>query len=84
MILNWISFNFEVEYVLIVWFFMFLAVFKFNLGYYLRNILRIKQTQPVKILDCFPCQSFWVALLTTFNPLVAIAVYCLAVLTDKK
>ena len=84
MLLNWISFELKPIWILFIWFCVFISHFKLNSGYRVRQVLRIKQTRSIKVLDCFPCQSFWIALLTTFNPVIAMAVYFMAVVTEKK
>jgi len=79
MLLNLIN----LEAALIIWFIVFLMHFKFNAGYYIREMLKIKQTRSIKLLDCFPCLVFWTALIITLNPVVAIVAYFMAVVTDK-
>ena len=81
---NWISFELNIVAALTIWFGAFLLHFKFNLGYFVRKLLRVKQTQDVKVLDCFPCLSFWITLFVTLNPVVAMTVYFMAVLTEKR
>jgi len=34
-----------------------------NVGYYIRRILGIRRSKTIKILDCFPCFTFWLSLL---------------------
>lgn len=82
--MNWISLELEVVTVLTIWFAVYIVNMKFALGYWMRWLFRIKQTKGIKLLDCLPCQSFWVALAVTFNPVVAMAVYLMAVLSEKK
>ena len=82
--MNWISLELEVVTALTIWFAVYIANMKFALGYWLRRLFRIKQTKGIKLLDCVPCQSFWVALAVTLNPVVAMAVYFMAVLSVKK
>lgn len=36
-----------------------------NFGYYVRKLLRIRISKPIKILDCFPCLSFWISIIVT-------------------
>jgi len=84
MLLNWISLELDITAALTVWFAVFIINMKFALGYWTRRLLRIKQTKGIKLLDCVPCQSFWIALAVTFNPVVAMAVYLMAVLSVKK
>lgn len=83
MLLNWINFELQPLWIGFIWFGVFILHYKLNAGYYVRKILRIKQTKPVKIIDCFPCQSFWTSLIITFNPLTAVLVYFMAQSTEK-
>lgn len=84
MLLNWISLDLKPIWILSIWFAVYIINMKFALGYWMRRLFRIKQTKGIKLLDCLPCQSFWVALAVTFNPVVAMAVYFMAVLSVKK
>jgi len=36
-----------------------------NIGYYLRKWLGIRISKSIKILDCFPCFSFWISILVS-------------------
>ena len=82
--MNCISLELEVVTALTIWFAVYIVNMKFSLKHWLCRLFRIKQTKRIKILDCLPCQSFWVALAVTFNPVVAMAVYFMAVLSIKK
>lgn len=89
MLLNWISFEFEPLWIALIWFGVFIAHYKFNAGYWIRRVFRLSQTKGYKLIDCYPCQSFWIAILTpliftfTFNPLTAVLVYYMAQSTEK-
>jgi hypothetical protein len=90
MLLKWIDYDLDLTLALSIWFIVFVLHFKWNVGYYIRKVFKIKQTRSIKLLDCFPCQSFWVALITVFaltftiNPIIAMLVYLIAQTTDKK
>jgi len=84
MLLSWISFDLDYMQILGIWFAMYVLFIKWNIGYYIRKVFKISQTKPIKILECFPCQSFWVALVASSNPVVAMGVFLLAVLTQEK
>lgn len=52
--------------------YVFLALFitvildhELNFGYYIRKLFGIRISKPVKLLDCFPCLSFWVSIIIT-------------------
>ncbi len=83
MLLNWISFDLQPLWIASIWFGVFIAHYKFNAGYWVRRLLRLSQTKGYKLIDCYPCQSFWIALLTTFNPLTTMLVYFMAQSTEK-
>jgi len=84
MSLNWISFELQPLWIALVWFGVFIAHYKFNGGYWIRRVLRLSQTKGYKLIDCFPCQAFWIALLATLNPLTAMLVYFMAQTTKIK
>lgn len=44
----------------------------------------IKPTTQIKPLDCYPCFSFWFALLFSLNLYVAIIVYFVAFKIDQE
>ena len=88
MFTNWINFTIDplvqtVWVYEVTWTGVFLAHYKINIGYYIRKVLKIKQTKGIKLLDCYPCQSFWVALIVTLNPLTAGIIYFMAQATTK-
>ena len=82
--LNWINTNLnELQYIILL-FATFFFYNKLNGIYYLKRLLKIKLTKKVMPLDCYPCTSFWITLIVTFNPIVAMAVYMTAVIIDRK
>ena len=83
MLFNWISYDLNIITAILVWFLVFIFHFKLNLSYFIRKAFKLSQTKGFKLLDCFPCQSFWIALVATFNPVIAMAVYFMAVISDK-
>lgn len=82
--LNWININFnEVQY-LVLLFIVYMAHQRFNMPYYIKRLLRLKLTKHYKLIDCFPCVTFWTTLIITFNPLVSVATFLTAVIIDRK
>ena len=79
-----IDLTIDAHQILLVAFFMFLAYYKLNIVYYIKKLFKLKLTKRVMPLDCFPCLSFWVALIVTFNPFTAMAVYLFSALIDRK
>ena len=33
-----------------------------NIGYYVRKSLGIRISKPIKVLDCFPCFTWWLSI----------------------
>lgn len=54
-----------------------------NIGYRLRMLLKLSRTKPYKLLDCYPCFTFWTALAITQNIALTMACYMIAVVIDK-
>ncbi len=88
--LSWISLEFEPLYIASIWFGVFIAHYKFNGGYWIRRVLGLSQTKGYKLIECFPCQAFWIAVLLPFaitwtiNPLTAMIVYYMSQTTKIK
>ena len=82
--LNILQTNFnEVQFITLL-FSTFFIHQKWNMNYYIKKLLRRKLTKSITLIDCYPCFSFWLTLIITFNPIVAIAVYMAAVIIDRK
>ena len=54
-----------------------------NIGYRLRMWLKLSRTKPYKLLDCYPCFTFWTALAITQDLILTMACYIIAVIIDK-
>lgn len=54
-----------------------------NIGYRLRILLKLSRTKPYKLLDCYPCFTFWTVLAITQNIVLTMACYMIAVVIDK-
>lgn len=76
--------NFSIENFLIWAFFVYLIYCKFNINFRIRKALKISLSKEIKLLDCQPCFAFWATLLTTFNPIIALAVYLFTLTIEKK
>ena len=46
-------------------FIAFILHHELNIGYYIRKALKLRISQPIKPLDCFPCFTFWLTILIT-------------------
>lgn len=79
--MNWISFN--IENFILFQFIFFVTYFVLNFNYRFRTYFSISVTKEIKLLDCFPCLSFWTCLLITGNPIFAMAIFLFNKLLDK-
>ena len=68
---------------LIGWFIAFIIHQEWNYPYYLKNALKLDVSKYYKLIDCYPCQTFWITLLLTFSPLASILAFLVAVIIDK-
>ena len=82
--LNMINTNLNELQFIVLLFATFFIHQKWNVNYYIKRLLKIKLTKSVTLIDCYPCFSFWCTLLITFNPIVAMCVYMVAVIIDRK
>lgn len=69
---------------LIGWFAGFIIHQELNFSYRVKRLFKLRVTKYVKLLDCYPCFTFWVALAITLNPISAIGAYLIAQILDKK
>jgi len=79
--MSWISLN--IENFIIITFAIYVSYFSFNLPYRVRRVTGFSMTKPIKLLDCFPCGSFWFSLVLTGNPIFAMAVFLTSKLLDN-
>lgn len=71
------------ELIVISLFIAYVLHFEINTGYYLRELFRLKHTKSYKLLDCFPCQAFWLSLAITLDPIKAMLIYLISSFYDK-
>lgn len=69
---------------LIGWFIGFVLHQKLSLPYHFKRVFNIHVTRNIKLLDCYPCFTFWVTIILTFNPLSAILAYLISLIISKK
>jgi hypothetical protein len=58
-----------------------------NFGYYVRKWTGTRISKPIKVLDCFPCFSFWIAAIIsifTQDYLTPLAVFLIIKFYDNK
>lgn len=73
---------FNLELYIIALFGSFILIDTFGLPQLIKRILKIKAHKKVPGLDCLPCATFWLSLLT-LNLYVAMAAYLTALLIDS-
>lgn len=69
--------------VLLGWFTAFTLHQKLNAPLYVKRILRLRISKYYKVIDCYPCVTFWCTLALTWSPLASIGAYLIAVIIDK-
>jgi hypothetical protein len=82
--LNMIKTDLNFNWMVLSWFISFAVFYWLNISYWLKRLLGLKQSKFYKLIDCYPCQSFWITLFITFNIVTAIAVYFMAQILDRK
>ena len=70
--------HFSIEQYIYALSFVFIMLDSIGLQTRVKRILKLKVSKQYKIIDCFPCISFWLALLITFNLPVAFAIFLTA------
>lgn len=73
----------NIELIVLCWFIGFIIHQKFNISYRIKRLFKIKITTEIKVLDCYPCFAFWIALAISFNIYIAISVYLISIFYDK-
>jgi len=82
--LEYVIQNWSATEILIGWFVGFIIHQEFNISYIIKRFFKIRVTKRIKLIDCYPCFTFWVALVVTLSPVSAIGAYLIAILIDKK
>ena len=58
-----------------------------SLSYRIKAILKLDQFTPIKVIDCFPCFTFWVSIITLLftneNIIYSLATFVIATILDK-
>ena len=58
-----------------------------SLSYRIKAILKLDQFTSIKVLDCFPCFTFWTSIITLLftneNIIYSLATFLLATIYDK-
>lgn len=74
----------EIHYLaLLGWFVAFILHQELNYPFYVKKLLKLRVSKYYKLIDCYPCATFWIALLLTFSPTASILAYFGAVIIDK-
>lgn len=74
---------FDYKLALLGWFIAFIIHKEFNISYRIKRLFKIHPTRYVKLIDCFPCITFWVTLAISLIPLTAIGAYLISIFTDR-
>ena len=69
--------------VLLGWFTAFILHQELNAPLYVKRMLRLRISKYYKIVDCYPCVTFWCTLALTWSSLASIGAYLIAVIIDK-
>lgn len=75
--------QFNIETITAFAFVMFIVIVKLNITYRVKIWLGLSVSKMIKPFDCYPCLSFWLTLLLTFNPFTAMAVYLISLIINK-
>lgn len=70
--------------IVVCWFIGFMIHQKWNASYRIKKLLKLKLSKEYKLIDCYPCFSFWLALLVSLNPITALTVFMIAQIIDRK
>ena len=70
--------------IVLTWFAGFMIHQKFNASYRIKRLFKLKVSKEYKLIDCYPCFSFWLALGLSFSPITALTVYMIAIIIDRK
>ena len=70
--------------VFIGWFFGFIIHQEFNIAWRIKRMLNYSPSKYIKLIDCYPCFTFWTALIITQSVMASIISFFLATYLDKK
>lgn len=70
--------NFDINRYIFAMALVFVLIDSLGLQTRIKRAFKIKITEHVKLIDCFPCLSFWISLIVTFNLTTAFAVFITA------
>jgi len=66
------------------WFIAFIIHQELNISWRIKQVFKIHATKYVKLLDCYPCFTFWTSLIVTQSITASIISFLIAHIIDKK
>lgn len=73
--------------IIISLFISIILVFELSIAFRIKNAFKIDQFKYIKILQCFPCFTWWISIiviiLTTGNIIESMATFVIASIIDK-
>lgn len=78
-ILNW-----NITEVVLGWFVAFIVHQEINIAYRIKKLIKVHPTRYIKILDCYPCFTFWTSLILTQSIVASIVAFMIAQFLDRK
>ena len=69
--------------VLLGWFTAFILHQELNAPIYIKRLLKMRVSKYYKLIDCYPCVTFWCTIALTWSPLASVGAYLIAVIIDK-
>jgi hypothetical protein len=70
--------------VFIGWFVGFIIHQELNIAYKIKKLIKVHPTRYIKLIDCYPCFTFWTSLIVTQSLVASIVAFFLATYLDKK
>lgn len=66
------------------WFVAFIIHQELNVAYLIKKATKVHPTRYIKILDCYPCFTFWTSLIITQSITASIITFLIAQFLDRK
>lgn len=76
--------NWTLNEVFISWFIAYIIHQEFNIAWRIKRALKYSPTRHIKLIDCYPCFTFWTTLIITQSIMTSIITFLLATYLDKK
>jgi len=76
--------NWNLTNVIWGWFVAFIIHQEMNIAYQIKKATKIHPTRYIKVLDCYPCFTFWTSLIVTQSITASIIAFLIAQFLDRK